>query len=257
MRKKYQNPPINELVIGVYFDSPILQMRSEHAGLFWCQLIDKFPSSLQNVPIGQNFGETVPGEIFPMPRFWFISEDDSYLLQIQRDAILLNWRKRQENYPHYEPIKSIFDECLDKYQNFCTEIFGLPDFPIRRCDLTYINIISEEEYFNNFDDVGVVLPSFSPPIIDEGGSRPAAFNLRYDYFVNSDLSLIVSLQSRRDQTTETDALYLELRGSGELETQSRAEADRWFGRAHNVIGDAFNTLTNLEIQTEHWKPREE
>jgi hypothetical protein len=34
-RREYKNPPINELVLGLYFDRHILPFRSEHVGLFW------------------------------------------------------------------------------------------------------------------------------------------------------------------------------------------------------------------------------
>jgi hypothetical protein len=35
MSVKFKNPPINELVIGVYFDGEVPSLRSEHIGLFW------------------------------------------------------------------------------------------------------------------------------------------------------------------------------------------------------------------------------
>ena len=52
MPRKYKNPPVNEVVIGVYFNDSILAMRAEHVGLFWSSIASEFPEASQNVPIG-------------------------------------------------------------------------------------------------------------------------------------------------------------------------------------------------------------
>ena len=93
MNVKYKNPPINELIIGAYFDQPIVPLRSEHVGLFWAEVRTKFPKIQQqpelSLPI---MGPTLTFQIgltdepYPMPRFWLISEDDTILMQIQKNA---------------------------------------------------------------------------------------------------------------------------------------------------------------------------
>jgi hypothetical protein len=44
MRREYKNPPVNELVVGVYFAKPLLSMRAEHIGIFWKRLDKDFPT---------------------------------------------------------------------------------------------------------------------------------------------------------------------------------------------------------------------
>jgi uncharacterized protein (TIGR04255 family) len=116
MKIKYRNPPINELIIGVYFDQPILPLRSEHIGLFWSEVRGEF-SKIQQQPelafpiVGPPaFQIGFTDEPYPMPRFWLISKNDAILLQIQKNAFLLNWRKRDSDYPHFENVKSSFDK---------------------------------------------------------------------------------------------------------------------------------------------------
>ncbi len=38
MKVRFKNPPINELIIGVYFHPPLARLRSEHIGLLWSRL---------------------------------------------------------------------------------------------------------------------------------------------------------------------------------------------------------------------------
>src|SRR5580704_19342195 len=105
MSIKFKNPPISELVIGVYFDREIPSLRSEHVGLFWGQVREDFPNIQQqplvNAPVRQPF----PQQIFIsseswMPRFWLEASDGSTLMQIQKNAFLFNWRKKETDYPH-------------------------------------------------------------------------------------------------------------------------------------------------------------
>jgi uncharacterized protein (TIGR04255 family) len=254
MRKKYENPPINEVVIGAYLKDPILSMRVEHVGLFWQKLIDRFPKSMQNMTIG-NVEIPADGEIFPMQRFWFISEDDAHLIQIQRNAILFNWRKRDNFYPHYEDIKREFDSIFSQFQSFAKDSFGVPHIGIAQCELTYINIIEDEDYFRTFADTTTVIPQHSSPLIE--GFPPPQFNTAYAFQADKDIQLGVNIQSRRNANTQNDVLYFELRTTGPVPEGTKAAADAWLDRAHDVIGNTFNTLTNPEIQQKYWKVRED
>lgn len=81
MKIDFERPPINEVAIGMQF-APLINLRSEHVGVFWNRLRADFPTAQQVPPLG-NIAQ-IPPEIFPMPRFWFVSKDDATLIQIQK-----------------------------------------------------------------------------------------------------------------------------------------------------------------------------
>jgi len=204
-----------------------------------------------------NIDMQVPKEIFPMPRFWFMTEDDVYLIQVQRNAFVFNWRRQNEDYPHYVSLKRKFDEHFSIFGNFCRKLFGVSKIDIERCELSYINVISSEEYFSSFEDTKNVIPSFEPLSFGEGNKSLDHFNLAYVYSDDGDMTLAVNLQTRRHKKTDKDALYFELKSSGALAQPTKAEADSWFDRAHDIIGDAFNSLTSPDVQRQHWQPTED
>ena len=252
MRQKYKNPPVNEVVIGVYFQDPILAMRAEHVGLFWAEIASKFPEAAQNVPIG-DMDISAPGEIFPMPRFWFTSNDGAYLIQVQRNAFLLNWRKTGGVYPHYEDVKARFDEWFGVFCAFCERQFSIGKLDIARCELNYVNLIEPvPPEFQSFADTNKVIPSYRPLSIGSN-KQVRGFFLTYEYLLASDLILTAIMQSRKNQQSGEDILYLELREGGELQAQTDASRAGWFERAHDAIGDAFNALTSETLQKEHWQ----
>ncbi len=95
----FKNPPINEVVIATYFMRLCPAFRSEHVGLFWERIGSDFlacANSLRSVsPMG--IVPDIAGEFLPMPRYWFVAEDDIYIIQVQKNAFIFNWRRRKSN----------------------------------------------------------------------------------------------------------------------------------------------------------------
>jgi uncharacterized protein (TIGR04255 family) len=258
---KFKFPPINELVIGVYFNTPLLNLRAEHIGLFWHRIRDAFPRANQAGPIvaqGEAFQAVLvpaPEEIYPLPRFWFSSADETMLVQLQRNAFLLNWRKRDQMYPHYETVKREFDRVYGIFAEFVREIVR-QDFAIEAAELTYINLAEAGEYWSGVNDIARVIPTFRPVEIDIEGATLADASQSTAWTVAKDISVTAKLQTGTMTADKRPALVFELSAKCRLGAATKAEADAWFERAHEVTGRAFRGMTSPEIQASVWKPQE-
>src|SRR5690554_3197923 len=115
MTIKFENPPINELIIATYFNQLMTNMSSEHIGLFWSRIRREFPKIQQQLPVGGDPLFDVHGnDVFPMPRYWFMSDDHANLIQLQKNAFMFNWRRKDSDYPHFdENLKVRFDEYFN------------------------------------------------------------------------------------------------------------------------------------------------
>src|SRR5262249_22437812 len=189
-RIKFENPPMNELVIALYH-LPIVEMKSQHIGLYWNRIRDRYPLCEQQPIIIIDASDTqplseVPGEIFPLPRFWFSSDTNPTLIQVQRNAFIFNWRRLATNeYPHYETVITDFWKEFEDYKTFVQEECGRGFDVIRRCEITYINIISPNEFFASPPQLMNVLPpiaSFSDIQTDD--RQLAGMNATATYLVN-------------------------------------------------------------------------
>ena len=74
-RIKFKNPPINELVIALYH-LPIMELKAQHIGLYWDRIRGRYPECAQQQLVLTNPSDPqpfleAPGEVFPLPRFWF------------------------------------------------------------------------------------------------------------------------------------------------------------------------------------------
>ncbi len=259
MTIKFQNPPVNELVVTTYFSPPISDLRNEHIGIFWSQIKDSFPSSSQQIPIGGAEAiMDVGNEISPMPRYWFISKNETSLLQIQKNAFMFNWRRREDDYPRFNAqLKPAFDKYFSVFSEFIRKHTHTPELTVDLCQLTYINVIKRCEFWSGPKDTQNVIPSFSVPNPGVAFDGTPSFNCRYIFEISSDLQLVVMVRnvviSSNLENQPEPVLIMEIQANGRLGQTSKLEADPWFDRAHEAINKCFTRMTNPEIQRQHWK----
>ena len=263
MRVTFGNPPLEEVIVGAYFAQPIIALRAEHVGLFWSQIRKDLPVIQQQSQLYSPFGPTQPvgfpgpGEAYPMPRFWLISEDQSILVQIQKNAFLLNWRKRDDEYPRFEKVKSEFDRYYSAFTVFVSQELHTEMPLIQATELAYSNLVDECPRWRGARDTSNVIPGFSIPEVGVETPGTADFNNVTVYGLQPDLLLNVAIRTaRRPTDASVMVLAFDLRTIGALGAASKPEADEWYERAHETIIRAFTAMTAQDIQRDHWQRRD-
>lgn len=175
------------------------------------------------------------------------------LLQIQRNAVLFNWRKREGRYPHFESVKKTFDRSFALFTSFLEKELSLPPPEIQVAELNYINVIEGVEYWRDPRDTKHVVPGFQLPVGEATEVGPTDFNITTIQRFSSDLTVWTTMRSGRNAQTTRPALVIEFRGIGSLGSAAKVEADDWFDRAHEVIGGCFVRATNPDIQNRYWE----
>ncbi|MEX2557776.1 MAG: TIGR04255 family protein [Actinomycetota bacterium] len=167
---EFDRPPVVEVAIGVQFE-PIKGFRQAHIGLFWNEIRVDYPTALDQprleIPV-ESFDEALIGPSFqvelidspPVHRAWFVSVDESLLVQVQDDRLIHNWRHRGGGYPRFEPLLELFWSHFDKYTARLADT-GLKVPPVQQAELTYINwipAISMSEFFRPSSAAELDLP---------------------------------------------------------------------------------------------------
>jgi uncharacterized protein (TIGR04255 family) len=257
MAVTFNKPPLEEVIVGAYFAQPI-PLRSELVGLFWSEVRKELPVIQQQAELNTPFELTPaffvgPGELYPMPRFFLVSEDESILVQIQKNAFLLNWRKRNAEYPRFDTVKKRFDVYYAALIDFVSRELHAEMPLIQSTELAYSNLVDEGPHWSCAGDTSNVIPSFSLPNVGVEASR-VDFNNVTAYTLEPDLTLNVAIRTAR-RPTNADAVVLafDLRTLGALGAASKPEADKWYERAHETIIGAFTAMTAESIQRDHWQ----
>ncbi len=200
----------------------------------------------------------------PLPRLWFSERGGPYLIQLQKDRFILNWRKLsdEEAYPHF--LDSNGSEGV--WGRFVTEFALLREFqdetgrePPRptRCELAYINHLSRGRDWESPSDVGRLLKPFA---------SCSAFRFRERLALGPEvvnLHMVFSLPGERGHLAlrsypgkrvcdDQEMFFVELRASGPISAgASDKEIAAWFATAHSCIVLGFVDLATEEGKL-HW-----
>ena len=264
----YENPPIIEVVCGVQFET-IYDLHAPLTGKFWAEIETDFPT-VQMQPTLEPVRENLSGEgspqtmtlafstLPPLPRIWFISADETELVQLQSDRFLFNWRK-QDVAPVYPRFEAVFSRFMKTF-----EIFGVfldkneiirPK--INQFELTYINGIDREEVNGQIKSIHSILPDLA---WRESGSRllrePEHVALNSSFLLPDSLGrLHLAAGSALNVKTGLPALRLELTARG-IDATGDSSIEDWFAVAHEWIVKAFADVTDEGLQTGPWNKHE-
>ena len=163
----YERPPVDEVVLGVQY-LPIPGFSQAHAGLYWRTVQSAYPKiedhpridaaierlsgpapaapAIPGLPLGLQiqFGGA-PNSI----RSWLISDDETWVLQIQNDCFLHNWRKKEGEYPHFDRVQERFTKSLAGFADFL-RAEGLPAPQIQQFEVSYINWVPQDVPIHQF-----------------------------------------------------------------------------------------------------------
>ncbi len=146
----YRNPPVEEVALAVYF-SPLLQIGAVQYGRLYEMWSENYPRSedqplLPPIPPDKLTRYLMPSIQFstvsPGVRVWYLSKDGDRVIQIQRDRLILNWRRinDEQNYPSYNTLRPMFEEIIGQFLQFLKNE-GLDCPEITQAEVTYVNPI--------------------------------------------------------------------------------------------------------------------
>ena len=165
----FKSPPLNEVFLGVQYE-PIEAFDITTYGTLWEKFRDHFPKVEHHMPLEPSFeriGARVrsPNDLSrfkieqfassPMPRAWFVNENEQELVQIQTDRFIRNWRRLDNAnvYPRYEEhMRSEFLDNLKVLDGFYQEN-NMGELKPNQCDLSYINHIDADKPHSMLSDV--------------------------------------------------------------------------------------------------------
>lgn len=165
----FRQPPVVEVVLAVSFET-IPGFDNLQILRFWeSQLQANFPKVEQQAryePPVERFGQRprMPQvklelrEELPTPRYWFINEADTQVIQLQNDWFARNWRKRERDpeYHRYGSIREPFAENFRQLASF-VEDQGLGSIKPIQCEISYINQITPDEAWRDHGDLSRVV----------------------------------------------------------------------------------------------------
>lgn len=257
----YKSPPLNEVVFGIQFHDLKL-FKSPHRGLLWNKFDrTKYPIFQEMPPIApvvEEFPAKTKGEeqvviqefaSIPLPRIFFINQNNENLIQIQNDRFLQNWRKvkPESSYPRYAKLYPEFEGTVALFKEFLKDE-NIGEAKLNQYELTYVNHIPLRIIDNDFCLIENLFPDFKCRHENSFLPKPERFFCRRSYLMPENKGrLHVVLKQGQNIETREELFILELTARG-----FNLQMKEWFDLAHEWIVNGFADLTGLDIQNKVW-----
>lgn len=261
----YDQPPVTEVACSVLFP-PLEGLLSPHIGLLWQRFQPKYAFCDDVVPIAPKVEvfDDQSGEqqlklssVPPLPRAWFISQDGTRVIQVQRDRFIHNWRRGDidREYPRYDSLIKAFQVHLATFNDFLKEA-ELGQVQPLQYELTYVNQIPQGQGWSTLEDIGKVFPDIS---WKASSARFLANPQNISWATTFDLPNKIGRLHTSVKTAflnEKPILLFEITVRGIGDHTSIEALQNWFDIAHEWIVCAFADLTSVETQAKIWERRE-
>src|SRR5882724_3288532 len=260
---KFDRPPVYETVLGVQFN-PLKGFSVPHYGLYWGKIRGDYPKYEVHPPLSpavELFGSEARKESqarvellqVPDVRTWFLTQDGTILLQVQKDRFLQNWRKMQDGdvYPHYDQLKPKFCEEWQRFGRFLEEV-GIERPEVNQCEVTYVNHIDIKQGPKSYGNLSRIISCWSGNYSGNFLSEPESVNFSSRYLLpekKGRLHIAMQPAIRRRDAKEILRLNLTVRGrpaSSEVE-----DIMEWLELGHEWAVRGFTDITTEEMH-KHW-----
>ena len=264
-RKKldFARPPVDEVVLSVLFQS-LDSLLAPHLGQIWQEFKEDGFVNIEEQSTVSPIVEEFPSRIHEpqlrvlrapdLARIWFIHEDGSQILQVQRDRFTFNWRKIDLN-QQYPGFSSICDKFEGFYDRFCQIIkdMNIGEVTPLQYELTYIDQLRQGDGWDRLDEIGEIYNMFVDCQRSESFWLGAESLILSASFTLEDLHgrLHLTIRNRVKMPEESQTLQTDFTMRGFPENANCTMID-WFKAAREQIREKFVSLFTENIQTQIW-----
>lgn len=239
----FAKPPVIEVMVGQVF-VPRPDFLVPHFGILWSALRDRYPRCAHSQPIfSEPEGFLLDASAALLPRVWFLTQDDTSIVQVQQDRLYVNWRQVTPNttYARFPSVKDEYDRVWGTFVKTLTELTGAAPQRVR-LEMAYVNIIPSGDGWKTAAEIGNVLRDFSWTPGSRYLSAPNAIQGQLTLSGPAPKSkATVKIDTLKRAGDDTPALRLEIQVVGVPEDGQ--SDDSWIEAAHLFIVNGFKDLT--------------
>lgn len=249
----FSNPPVDEVAMGFSFQ-PSAHIELLDVSNLWEEFQKKgFDDVQTHAPIAskgsrvfQNFNLQLKSKP-DFPRFWFIKKTKEYIVQVQEDKFLINWRFTDEptkRYIGFEKIEKNFWIYAELFAAWFEEKSG-EKLKIKNLELSYYNTIEvgPKSLVGMFKDF-----QWSTKSILSNAVKQMFFEVTLPVEkIDAEMYILGHTGKKRD--AEGDIFRLELAVTGKIDAQglNKKLMKPWYNLSHDKIVHGFVELTTPKM----------
>jgi uncharacterized protein (TIGR04255 family) len=247
---EFVRPPVIEMSLGVQF-APQPSLRPVELASLREAWRSAYPHAVEQPAIPPTIETVTPAPtaqfLFGAPsnRVWFLAADESELVQVQTDRLVVNWRQQPEAgpYPRFAAMRRTF---VSRFREVADHVGG-GDLGVTQVEINYVNRIAPARAVSE-----VLRGVAAPPVHGALASRmQAAWVYDLDGVGASPTRLYLSIAPGMSDAMPDDALFMTLTVRGAPLERSTAGTLDFLDRAHAALVGAFADVTSAD-RHEEW-----
>jgi len=267
-RITYKLPPIIEVAISVQFEIPH-GLNLAHIGAFWFSLKDQYETvkiaPAINIPTENYAGKSwLPPSIElsftdePDCRLQMASHNGEWLCQIQKDRFVINWRKRDGDYPRYDETLRRFLMGWNQWNSF---VVGLKFEPLNvlSWEIAYVNRVPRGPLWTTPSDWPKIFPGlwggeFVSP--DDGVLKGIHGQWVWESVEQKARLYVEPKPAQSSGKIQEDYLHLYLTARGLVDSESGNDLQKMLeagiNYGHDWIVSTFDRIAS-DTAKQHWE----
>jgi uncharacterized protein (TIGR04255 family) len=259
----FDAPPVAEVALSIQ-TTPVPRLQTADMSVFWDRFLRADYPHTQDQPaapltIERFDGDALlPSVVFgfgpPLGRQWYLSEDQTRIVQLQNDRLIVNWRRLgSQGYPHYRILREDIERIARQWSEYL-EVEGFQAQNVVQAEVTYINQMAVEEPLSSPSDLGALFAALQPAWPAQMG-RPELVQLEQRFVVDApgekQARMYLAVAPAILHTGQS-GLTLNLVVRGAPADTSLAGVLAWLDFAHNQIINSFADMTTSAIR-QKWR----
>ena len=257
---EYDRPPVVEVALAVEFEQAIA-FRSLDLGRIADAWADSLPRAEERpmLPRMESPDDELVDDLLDTlfdieepvrpPRLWLQNDEGDQVVQVQRDRLVVNWRKEGSgDYPRYKIVRDRLQDAWHRLVGVCSDL-GY-DTPIPElCEIQYINHIGMDQGWSSPQDTaklivpwrGIKNPSYIP------SNHLCQFSLHCHFPEDREGWLNVdgwTTSTPTDEDPNAMRMVLNLTSRGHALSEDFDSALDFFDVAHVWIVQGFTAITS-------------
>ncbi|MXY78952.1 MAG: TIGR04255 family protein, partial [Chloroflexi bacterium] len=187
------------------------------------------------------------------PRLWLMDEEESHLIQLQQDRLVVNWRKGPKGapYPHYDDIRDSLKKAWGGLEEVVRGL-GRPLPSPSICEVLYVNHFDEHSGWSSASDTPRVIAPWGGSTSDSFLPPPseAALSMLFELPEGRGWLAVDGRSGRLGP--RGSVMTLNLIARGRTTSPGLHGALAFMDLAHEWIVQGFTSITTVEAH-ERWR----
>lgn len=253
---EFDTPPVSEVALSVEFSS--LEKWTSNTAILYGKFLQKEYPNIEIQPTLPSGIEIFGDEILQQKqikiealnpdgsRFWYLAEPPVWLIQLQKNRFVLNWRKviGDEEYPRYiDAMRPRFEQEWGRFTDFINQQ-EIGNIDVLQCEVTYVNDILKGKGWENLPEGLSLIAPLAGDSVNQFLPPQESFTISGTFLMPKNGGRLRFSAAQLFRTTDKkETIQMRITARGKLQASTSDHVLGWMDYGREWVVRGFTDLT--------------